>query len=92
MASIEGEVGHFTGRVTSISVGGFGANSPEIMAYVKATIGGIASFVFDSDTSPQIFSAMAALLIAAYQKRLPVTLTYVPRRGGNLKIITAALP
>ena len=74
----------FTGTVTELDVGGNGANSAQLEFSVTPLEGQgqPETFVVLFGTEPQVFSAMATLLTAAYMAKMIVTVTYFSPEPG----------
>ena len=88
----------FVGTVTDLDVGGNGPNSARLEFSVKPLKGAgeAQTFVVLSGTEPQVFTAMATLLTAAYMAKMIVTVAYLSQSAGtpvatNVKLgVTAA--
>lgn len=69
------------GTVSELDVGGNGPNSAQLKFSVRSLNGAREpeAFVVLFGTEPQVFTAMAALLTAAYMAKMVVTVTCLPR-------------
>ncbi len=70
----------FAGTVSELDVGGNGPNSAQLEFSVTPLKGAREpeTFVVPFGTEPQVFTAMATLLTAAYMAKMIVTVTYLP--------------
>jgi hypothetical protein len=75
----------FVGTVTELDVGGDGPNSARLEFSITPLkgIGEPQTFGVLSGTEPQVFTAMATLLTAAYMARMTVTVSYAPQPGAT---------
>ncbi len=87
----------FVGTVTELDVGGEGPNSAHLEFSITPLKGAREpqTFVVPSGTEPQVFTAMATLLTAAYMAKMIVTVVYLPQSAAtpvaiNVKLGAAA--
>jgi hypothetical protein len=75
----------FAGTVSELDVGGNGANSAQLEFSIASLKGARETemFVVPSGTEPQVFTAMAALLTAAYMANMIVTITYLAKENAT---------
>jgi hypothetical protein len=90
---ISDESSTFTGTVTELDVGGNGPHSAQLEFSITPLkgAGDPETFVVEFDTEPQVFSAMATLLTAAYMAKMIVTVTFLPQPGATPKATNVTL-
>ena len=83
----------FAGTVTELDVGGNGPNSAQLEFSITPLKGAgkPETFVVEFDTEPQVLSAMATLLTAAYMAKMIVTVTFLVQPGATSKAINVNL-
>lgn len=83
----------FAGTVSELDVGGNGPNSAQLEFSITPLKGAREpeTFVVLFGTEPQVFTAMATLLTAAYMAKMIVIVTYLPRADATSVAVSVKL-
>lgn len=74
--------GKFKGKVTSVQITGYGANSGEIVVVIDDTISQqLQTYCVLSDTIPMMFTSYVSMLVDAFQKKTTVEGNYATVAG-----------
>ena len=84
---------NITGRVIGVNVKGRKANSAQLLFTVEDESSGTKrALVVGNDSEPQLFSAMASFIIAAYGSQEKITVGYESKAGETDHAVEMFVP